>query len=105
MAKELKRFAQEDILLKMSDSQIRQTGRKRIGVLYGFNNYGCNLKHINELKKYILEDYPDTKDEDIEVWYISDTESIKHARFTMLRVTIPTEDFIKLRTNREIYVL
>lgn len=104
MAKELKRFIQEEIL-KMSDNEIRKTCKCNIGILYGFNNYKCNLKHINELKKCILKDYPNVKDEDIEVWFISDTMSIRHARFTMLRVTISTEDFIKLRSNGEIYIL
>lgn len=104
MAKELKRFIQEGTF-KMSDEEIRQTCKENIGILYGFNNYGCNLKHINELKECILKDYPDTKDEDIEVWFISNTESIKHARFTLLRVCIPTEDFIKLRTEGQIYIL
>ena len=102
--KELKRFIHEGTL-KMSDDKIRETCKESIGILYGFNNYGCNLTHINELKECILKDYPDTKDEDIEVWFISNTESIRHARFTMLRVSIPTEDFIKLRTEGQIYIL
>ena len=102
--KELKRFIQEGTL-KMSDDEIREACKESIGILYGFNNYGCNLTHINELKECILKDYPDTKDKDIEVWFISNTESIRHARFTMLKVSIPTEDFIKLRTEGQIYIL
>lgn len=106
MAKKLKIFIHEETL-RMSDDEIRQAcgGSKFIGVLYGFNNYSCNLTHINELKECILKDYPDTKDEDIEVWWIRETMSIRHARFTMLRVAIPTEDFIKLRAERKIYIL
>lgn len=104
MGKELKKFIQEETL-KMSDGEIRKTCKENIEIFYGFNNYECNLNHINELKKCILKDYPGIKDEDIEVYFISNTESIRHARFTMLRVAIPTEDFIKLRTNGQIYIL
>ncbi len=102
--KELKRFIQEGTL-RMMDDEIRQSYKEKIGVLYGFNNYGCNLKHINELRECILRDYPNTLDEDIEVWWIRDTQSIRHTRFTMLYVAIPTEDFIKLRTEGQIYIL
>lgn len=102
--KELKRFIQEGTL-RMSDEEIRQACKEKIGVLYGFNNYGCNLTHINELRECILNDYPDTKDEDIEVWWIRDTQSIRHARFTMLYVAIPTEDFIRLRADGKIFIL
>lgn len=104
MGKELKKFVLEGTL-KMSDDEIRQKCIENIGILYGFNNYSCNLTHINELKGCILKDYPDTKDEDIEVWFIDKTESIRHARFTMLRIYIPIEDFIKLRTEGQIYIL
>ena len=104
MAKELRRFVQKGTL-EMSDKEIRQNCKENIGILYGFNNYGCNLIHINELKECILKDYPDAKDEDIEVWFIDKTESIRHARFIMLRVCIPIEDFIKLRSEGQIYIL
>ena len=102
--KELKRFINEGAL-SISDEEIREACPEKIGVCYGFNNYKCDLEQINELKDAILKDYPNMKDEDIEVWYIRSTESISHAKFTMLRINIPTEDFIKLRQNGEIYCL
>ena len=104
MIKMFKRFVQEGTF-KMSDEEIRQACKEKIGILYGFDSYGYNFGYINKLKGYILKDYPDVKDEDIEVWSISNTESIRHARFTMLRVSIPIEDFIKLRGNGNIYIL
>lgn len=104
MAKELKRFLHESAL-KLTDDEIREQCEEKIRIFYGFNNYGCNLVHINELRECILKDYPDTKDEDIEVWFVSAAESIRHARFTMLTVPIPTEDFIKLRNKRQIFIL
>ena len=102
--KKMGRFIQEGTW-RMTDDEIREVCKEKIGVLYGFNNYGCNLIHINELREGILKEYPNTKDEDIEVWWIRDTQSIRHARFTMLRVAIPTEDFIKLRKERQIDIL
>ena len=102
--KKMGRFIQEGTW-RMTDDEIREVCKEKIGVLYGFNNYGCNLIHINELREGILKEYPNTKDEDIEVWWIRDTQSIRHARFTMLRVDIPTEDFIKLRKERQIDIL
>ena len=104
MAKELKRFIGERTL-KMNDDDIRKDCPEKIGILYGFNNYNCDLKQIGELKESILKDYPETKDEDIEVWCIAPHESIRHARFTMLRVAIPTDDYIKLKNDRKIYIL
>lgn len=107
MAKEVKKFI-EDSILKMTDDEIRLSFKEKIGVFYGFNtfnNYECNLKHVNELREYVLKDYPNTSDKDIEVWWIKDTQSIRHARFTMLYIAIPTEDFIKLKAEGQIYIL
>jgi hypothetical protein len=76
----------------MSDDEMREEIKgKMIYVLYGFNNYACNLTHINELRDLILQDYPETKDEDIEVRFIERSRS-KYARRTMLSTSIPVED-------------
>ena len=104
MAKEMKRFIQENTL-KLSDDEIRQLHKEKIGILYGFNNYRNDLEHINELRKHILQDYPDAQDKDIEVWYIRNTQSIRHASFTMLYIMIPTDDFLKLRAEEQIHIL
>lgn len=104
MSKVLGRYVHEGTL-RMSDEDIRRECGESIEILYGFNNYSCNIVHINELKTQILKDYPDTKDEDIEVWCIKEPESIRHARFTMLRTTIPVEDFLRLRQENQIHIL
>ena len=52
-----------------------------------------------------MKDYPDMRDEDIEVQYILHNESIRHARFTVLRVSIPKEEFIRLRKENLIHML
>ena len=102
--KEFKIYMYEGAL-DLSDDEIRNHHKEYVRVLYGSNDYKCNLTHINELKECVLKNYPNTKDEDIEVLFISTTESIRHARFTMLSVPIPTEDFIKLRSEGQIYIL
>ena len=45
--KKMGRFIQEGTW-RMTDDEIRKACKEKIGVLYGFNNYGCNLIHINE---------------------------------------------------------
>ena len=101
---EFKRFINEGAF-DLTDDEIRVLCKEFIGICYGSDNYRCDLDHINALKEVILKDYPDIQDKDIEVWHINSNESIRHAKFTMLRVSIPTEDFIKLRHNGEIYIL
>ncbi len=101
---EIKKFVHEDTL-KMSDDALRASGLQNIGILYGSNNYGCTLKHINELKVAIISEYPNKQDEEIEIWRINSNESIRHVNFTMLNVNIPTEDFIRLRNENQIYIL
>ena len=97
-------FIQEGTL-KMSDDKIRELRDDKIGVLYGNNSYGCSLSHINDLKACILNDYPDTKDEEIEAWFITPTMSRHHARQTMLWVHIPVEDFLNLKQDGKIHIL
>ena len=105
MARKLEKLVGENIF-RLDDERIRETfGLSKIWVYYSFNNYNNDMSHINELKDEILRDYPDTKDEDIKVDYILDFESIRHARFTMLRVQIPVADFIRLRNENKISIL
>lgn len=104
MAKRLGKFVKEGVL-KMTDEEISELGSSTMCVLYGYNNYNASVAHIMELKAEVLKDYPETKDENMEVWFIGNGESIRHARMTMLCVRIPVEDFFKLRANNEISTL
>lgn len=105
MAKELKRFVQEGVF-KMTDEQLRENCyNDSVGVFYSFGYYSANMKHLNEIKEEIVKDYPNKKDEDIEVWYIQSTESIRHARFTMLWTKIPINDYFLLKHEGKIAIL
>ena len=87
------------------DDEIRRLCKEKIAVWYGFNNYQSSVKHILELCEAVRNDYPDMKDEEMEVWFVERHQSIRHARYTTLRVSIPVEDFIKLRQDGKISVL
>ena len=104
MSKRLDRYIKEQNF-HTTDEEIRELCKDRISIWYGFNNYQSNVKHILELRDAVLADYPQMTEEDIEVWVVQPHESIRHAHFTTLRVSIPTEDFIKLRQERKIYIL
>lgn len=102
--KRLDRYIQERSF-HVPDDEIRQLCKDKISIWYGFNNYESSIKHVLELRDAVRADYPDMKDEDMEVWFVEPHQSIRHARFTTLRVSIPVEDFIKLRQDRKIFVL
>lgn len=76
-----------------------------VGIAYGSNTYACNLEYIDGLKECIKQDYPDIADKDIEVWFIDATYSNIHRNQTMLKISIPTEEFIRLREADEIHLL
>ena len=104
MSKILDRYIRENII-GCPDEEIRTLCSEKISVWYGFNNYRCDLNHIHELREAVKRDYPDMDDEEIYVYYVQPQESIRHARFTMLCVSIPTEDFIGLRAQGKISIL
>lgn len=102
--KEFKIYSQEGTM-RMTDEEIKKQCPKIIGVLFGSNCYGRSIKDINELLENLRKLYPNVKDEDIEVWDINRSQSIRHVGFTMLWFDIPTEDYIKLREERKIFIL
>ena len=99
------KFIQEGVFNWDEETLRKEIPWEKIIILYGTNNYECNLNHIEKLKNKILEDYPETKNEDIEVRYILHTESRRHARFTMLAVSIDLDEYIRLRNKGEIHIL
>lgn len=104
MSKRLERYIREENY-HAPDDEIRELCKNGISIWYGFDTYQNSVKHIHELCEAIRSEYPDAKDEDMEVWFVEPHQSIRHARFTTLRVKIPTEDFIRLRQERKIGIL
>lgn len=98
-------YAQEGTY-QMSDSQLKKTSYgDKVGVLYGFNNYCRNVDVINQLAEYIKKDFPTIENKDMEVWYIQNSQSRRHAGYTMLWIMIPVGDFIRLRNEGIINIL
>lgn len=89
--------------LEASDDELRVVST--VGIAYGFNTYACNLELINALKECVKQDYPNISDKDIEVWFIDQTYSNIHDRQTMLKISIPVEEFIKMRKAGTIHIL
>lgn len=105
MSKKLERYINVENYAA-SDETIRELCPERICIWYAFDrNYNCNVAHINELCAAIRSEYPDMKDEDMEVRVITHGQSRAHEGYTTLRVPIPVEDFLRLRQARQISIL
>lgn len=100
----VKRFVRESIF-KLNDEELNKLDVKYVSILYGSDNYRCDVKYINELRKFVRADYPNIRDKDIDVWFISADESIMHARHTMLNISIPIEDYMKFKSEDKIHIL
>lgn len=104
MSKRLKRYINVENY-RASDDEIRAVCPERICIWYGFNNYECNMTHINALCDAVRSEYPDMENKDMEVRVITHGQSRAHEGHTTLRVPIPVEDFIRLRQAHEIGIL
>ncbi len=92
-----------------TDDQIRTFSRNfhspAICIFCGSDNYNRDVQHINELKKFVNEEFPDIPDNEMVICTISYSDSIKMTGKMMLCVTIPIEDFIRLRKDGKIETL
>lgn len=95
------RYVKEGVM-KMTDEEICELGSSTVGILYGFNNYDTDIRHVNELKEIINKEYPDIKEEKMNIWTISAADSMRRANTMMVRIAIPVEDFIRLRQEGQI---
>ena len=102
MSKRLERYIQERNFNITTEELKDMT---RIGIFYGFNNYSCSVQHILELAEAVRQEYPNISNDDMNIWYVERSQSIRHAGYTTLYVSIPVEDFIRLRMNDEIGIL
>ena len=104
MSKRLERYISKSNF-NASDEELRELCKEKIGIFYGFNTYSSNVKHIHELCAAVRAEYPDVEDEEMGVWYVLPSQSIRHAHHTMLFVRIPIEDFIRMRNEHMIRIL
>lgn len=99
----LEKYVSEEIFY-MSEEKLKEVYHPggRVKMHYAFNNYRDDVQHILDLRDEVLKDYPDMETKDMTVWVISDRESIRHARVTTLVVSVPVEDYLKLRRERKV---
>ena len=104
MSKRLERYIQERNF-NISAEELKDMDMTRIGIFYGFNNYSCSVQHVLELAEAVRQEYPNISNDDMSIWYLEHSQSIRHAGYTTLYVPIPVDDFIRLRMNNEIGIL
>ena len=82
----------------MSEAEVRAVYTYgKVGIHYAFNNYEDSVEHVLKLRNEILKDYPNMRDSEMKVWKLTREETIRHARFTTLYVSIPIDEYLKLR--------
>jgi hypothetical protein len=98
------RYASKNIL-ELPDVSFNDLCFKTAPVFYGTNSRKNTMAQVLELRECVRQDYPDIKDEDIEVLSITSKVSERFAGYTMVRIDMPLDDFVKLRDSKDIYNL
>ena len=90
----------DEITFRMSEDELRRTSLYGdVGVYYAFENYGHSVQHVLELRDEVLKDFPEMKDSDIVIRELSERETNKYAFHTTLYISIPIDDYLKLRAK------
>ena len=90
----------DEITFRMSEDELRRTSLYGdVGVYYAFENYGHSVQHVLELRDEVLKDFPEMKDSDMDIRELSKSETDKHASYTTLYISIPIDDYLKLRAK------
>lgn len=87
-----------------TDEEIIEHGEKFSGIriAYGSNSYNKKVSRVNEIFSWIKEDYPDIKEDDVEIRVLTKGDSIWIAYTLVLEFVVPAEEFIRLRNSGEI---
>lgn len=90
----------DKITFRMSEDELRRTSLYgQVGVYYAFENYGHSVQHVLELRDEVLKDFPKMKDSDMEVRELSMRETNRHACYTTIYISIPIDDYLKLKAK------
>ncbi len=90
----------DEITFRMNEEELRNSSLYgRIGVYYAFENYGHSVQHVLELRDEVLKDFPEMKDSDMEVRELSKRETNRHACYTTIYISIPIDDYLKLKAK------
>ena len=96
-----------DRTFRMNEEQLRAAHPKgKVGVHYAhaFNSYRRDLQHLLNLRDEVLKDYPNMSEKEMEVWELLETQSVWNEGFITLYVSIPIDDYLKLRREDKIEI-
>lgn len=82
-----------------TDEEITEHGKRYSGIriAYGSNSYNKTMSRANEMFRLIKEDYPDIKEDDVEIRVLTKNDSVWIAHILVLEFVISAEEFIRLR--------
>ena len=93
----------DESTFRMSEEEVRKAYTwNTVAIHYAVDNYGNDVHHILQLREEVLKDYPKMSDRDMEIRKITREQSISHAGLTTLFVSIPIDDYLKLREENKI---
>lgn len=87
-----------------TDEEIVEFGKRYSGIriAYGSDSYNKKVSRVNEIFGWIKEDYPDIKEDDVEIRVLTKNDSIWIAHTLVLEFVISAEEFIRLRNAKMI---
>lgn len=87
-----------------TDEEIIEHGEKFGGIYiaYGSNSYNKRVSRVNEIFGWIKEDYPNIKEDDVEIRVLTRDDSIWIAHTLVLDFKVSAEEFIRLRNAKMI---
>ena len=87
-----------------TDEYIMKHGKMFGGIyiLYGSDSYNKEVSRVNEIFGWIKEDYPDIKEDDVEIHVFTSSNSDWIAHTLALRFVVTAEEFIRLRNAKMI---
>lgn len=82
-----------------TDEKIMEYGKMfgGIHISYGSDSYNKEVSRVNEMFGWIKEDYPNIKEDDVEIRVLTSNDSNWIAHTLVLRFVVTAEEFIRLR--------
>ncbi|MBR0134437.1 hypothetical protein IJM16_04210 [Candidatus Saccharibacteria bacterium] len=99
-------FVDERIFLASEDEvrKISESSHDVIGLHYAFSSYGRSADRVIELKKAVQEDYPDKTGDEMEVWILNRSETVRHVGIMTLFIEVPVEDYLRYKKEGRVEI-
>ena len=92
-----------------TDEEILKIGKtfRGVPIAYGSNNYSKKVSRVNEIFSWINKDYPNIKEDDVEIRMLTANNTNFFANTLVLEFKITAEQFILLRNKniRHIHII